>query len=250
MSITLRLMVLPVLIGLISAASPVALAQDHTPLPDRQIQNLIEHRLLEKKISGVTVSVAGGVVTLAGAVPSLWAKNEAVEQGRTADDVRSVVSNLTIARAESDTTIGEQVAERVRRYVFFTIFDDANVAVNQGVVTLTGRVTLPYKADEIGVLASRVTGVQEVRNEITALPVSGFDDQLRYTIAREIYRDPMFWNYAIQVNPPIHIIVENGRVTLSGVVLSEVERRKAELVARSTFGVFSVDNQLRTEGQR
>ena len=41
MSITLRLIVLPVLIGLLSAASPVALAQDHTPLPDRQIQNLI-----------------------------------------------------------------------------------------------------------------------------------------------------------------------------------------------------------------
>ncbi len=69
MSITLRIIVLPVLLGLLSAASPVALAQDHTPLPDRQIQNLIEHRLLEKKISGVTVSVAGGVVTLAGAVP-------------------------------------------------------------------------------------------------------------------------------------------------------------------------------------
>ena len=115
MSITLRLMALPVLIGLLSAASPVALAQDHTPLPDRQIQNLIEHRLLEREISGVTVSVAGGVVSLAGAVPSLWAKNEAVEQARAADDVRSVVSNLTIARAESDTTIGEQVAERRSR---------------------------------------------------------------------------------------------------------------------------------------
>ena len=189
MSITLRILALPVLIGLFLAASPVTLAQDHTPLPDRQIQDLIEHRLLEKKMSAVTVSVADGVVTLAGAVPSLWAKNEAVEQARTADDVRSIVSDLTIVRAESDTTIGEQVAERIRRYEFFTIFDDANIAVNQGVVTLTGRVTMLYKADEIGLLASRVTGVEEVRNEITALPVSGFDDQLRHAIAREMYRD-------------------------------------------------------------
>jgi hyperosmotically inducible protein len=250
MSITLRMLALPVLIGLFSAASPVVLAQERTPLPDRQIQNLIEHRLLEKKISAVTVSVADGVVTLAGAVPSLWAKNEAVEQARTADDVRSIVSDLTIVRAESDTTIGEQVAERIRRYEFFTIFDDANLAVNQGVVILTGRVTMPYKADEIGLLASRVTGVQEVRNEITALPLSDFDDQLRHAIAREMYRDPLFWKYANQANPPIHIIVENGRVTLSGGVRSEVELRRAGSIARNTGGAFSVDNQLRTEGQR
>jgi osmotically-inducible protein OsmY len=31
------------------------------------------------------------------------------------------------------------------------------------------------------------------------------------------------------------------------VVNSEVERRKAEIVARTTFGVFSVDNQLRLD---
>jgi len=71
-----------------------------------------------------------------------------------------------------------------------------------------------------------VTGVQKINNQIKTLPVSISDDQLRYTVARQIYGDPMFWNYAIQVNPPIHIVVENGRVTLTGVVASEVERRK------------------------
>jgi hypothetical protein len=42
-----------------------------------------------------------------------------------------------------------------------------------------------------------------------------------------------FWNYAIQVDPPIHVIVRHGRVTLTGVVISEVERRKAEVMART-----------------
>lgn len=236
-----------VVAALALGARPAFAQLDHPPLPDPQIQSLIEHRLLERRISGVTVTVAKGVVTLAGTVPSLWAKNESIEQARKVDDVQSVVSNLTIATGENDTTIGEQVAERVRRYVFFTIFDDVNIAVDQGVVTLTGRVTMPYKAEEIEALASRTAGVQEIRNEIKTLPVSISDDQLRYVISREIYRDPLFWNYAIQVNPPIHIIVENGRVTLTGVVHSEVERRKAETIARGVFGVFSVDNQLRTE---
>jgi osmotically-inducible protein OsmY len=108
---------------------------------------------------------------------------------------------------------------------------------------------MPYKASEIGDLVSRVPGVREVDNRISTLPVSTFDDQLRVTIASQIYRDPLFSNYAIQVNPPIHIVVENGHVTLTGVVNSEVERRKAEMVARTTFGVFSVDNQLRLESE-
>ena len=96
-------------------------------------------------------------------------------------------------------------------------------------------------------LASRVAGVQGVADKIDVLPVSGFDDSLRYTIAVRIYNDPLFWNYAIQVDPPIHVIVRHGRVTLTGVVLSDVERRKAEVIARSVFGVLSVENQLRQE---
>ena len=85
-------------------------------------------------------------------------------------------------------------------------------------------------------------------DKIEILPVSGSDDAIRYDIAVRIYNDPLFWNYAIQVNPPIHVIVRYGRVTLTGVVLSEVERRKAEVIARGVFGVFSVDNRLRLEG--
>ena len=79
------------------------------------------------------------------------------------------------------------------------------------------------------------------------LPASIFDDELRATIASRIYRDSMFWNYAMQVNPPIHIIVDHGHVTLTGVVNSEVERRVAEVTARSTEFVFSVDNKLQLD---
>jgi len=139
------------------------------------------------------------------------------------------------------------VAQRLRRYVFFTIFDDADIEVDDGAVTLTGRVTMPYKAEAFADLAAHVPGVQEVRNEVRTLPVSIYDDQLRYAIGRQIYGDPLFTNYAIQPNPPIHILVEHGAVTLTGVVNSEVERRKADAIARGTFGVMSVTNRLRVE---
>ena len=96
--------------------------------------------------------------------------------------------------------------------------------MKDGVVTLTGKVTMPYKRNDIEKRVAKVDGVRTVDNEITVLPVSQFDDELRYRIARSIYGNSNFWNYAIMANPPIHIVVEHGRVTLTGVVQSNVDR--------------------------
>jgi hyperosmotically inducible protein len=229
---------------LLLSVPATASGQSHTPMNDRELQVRIAHELAEEGIQSVTVAVANGVVTLSGTVPSQWARDKAIEEARELDDVASVVSRLTVARAESDQAIANEVAEKLRRYVFYSVYDDVTGRVENGVVTLEGRVTMPHKANEIARLVSRIPGVQEVRNMIQVLPTSILDDELRWQIASRIYSDPVFLNAAIQVNPPIHVVVENGRVTLTGVVSSEVEKRKAEAIARSTFGVFSVDNKL------
>jgi hyperosmotically inducible protein len=44
--------------------------------------------------------------------------------------------------------------------------------------------------------------------------------------------------------PPIHIIVDNGKVTLVGVVGSEADKNLAGLRANGVGGVFSVNNEL------
>ena len=49
-------------------------------------------------------------------------------------------------------------------------------------------------------------------------------------------------------NPPIHIVVENGRVTLTGAVNNNVERMLARSLAM-TFGAFSVTNNLKTDAE-
>jgi hyperosmotically inducible protein len=224
-------------------ATPV-FAQSRASLTDRQIQAQVEHRLEKKDIGRVAVGVTEGTVSLSGMVPNAWAKKTAIEQAMKVDDVVGVTNGLTVMKADSDKALAWEIAKQVRRYTRYTIFDDVNVGVEQGVVTLSGRVTQPYKSGELADLTSRVAGVQEVKNELQTLPVSIFDDRLRTSISRQIYRDPLFSNYAIQVNPPIHIIVENGNVTLTGAVGSEVERVKAEMIVRSTFGVFNVENKL------
>jgi hyperosmotically inducible protein len=228
-----------------------ATPQNGHTLSDADIKAIVERTLsnLDSTSSPVSVSVQDGVVTLSGTVPSLWLKQEAINRARKVVDVKTVVADLAVMRGENDESIANEVAKRIRQYAWFTIYDDVEGSVRDGVVTLTGKVTMPFKASDIGDRVARVPGVREVDNKISTLPVSTFDDQLRGTIASRIYRDPLFWNYAIEVNPPIHVVVENGHVTLTGVVNSEVERRKAETVARTTFGVFSVDNKLRLDSE-
>lgn len=221
--------------------------QPKAPLPDSQIRGLIERQLDEKGISGVQVSVAGGRVTLSGKVRSVGFKNDAIEVARKTHDVQQVVSDLTVAAAESDQAIAREVVSKVQRYVFYTVFDNVDGSVKNGVVTLTGEVTAPFKATEIANLAAHVQGVMDLKNSIKTLATSPFDDELRYSIAMQIYRDPLFSNYATQANPPIHIIVENGNVKLTGVVNSQLEKSKAEMIARTTAGVFNVDNRLLVE---
>jgi len=147
-----------------------------------------------------------------------------------------------------DLQVARDVATSVDRYTQFTIFDDVNAYVKDGVVTLTGRVTMPYKRDDIEKRVSKVDGVRAVKDAITVLPVSQFDDELRRRIARSIYGNSNFWNYAIMPNPPIHIVVERGRVTLTGVVASNVDRMLAQSLA-TQFGALSVTNELKTDAE-
>ncbi len=148
----------------------------------------------------------------------------------------------------SDAQIFGDVAREVVTYPRFTVFDNISGRVDHGVVTLTGEVTMPFKAGDIANRVARVRGVTAVRNEIQTLPVSFFDDELRYRIARAIYGNPDFWRYASMQNPPIHIIVDNGHVTLTGVVNNDVERALAGNLANS-FNAFSVENDLRTDAE-
>ena len=232
------------ILGVALAAGP-ARAETRAPLSDARVQAVVEHALVDRDIEGVTVAVSAGNVTLTGMVPSAWSRDEAEWIALKSRDVRSVANRLTVARGESDPAVANSVAERLRRYGLYSVFDDVAVGVREGQVTLTGEVTAGFKANDLARIASKVRGVQGVRNDIRTLPASLFDDQLRAAIASRIYGDPMFESYALQVPPPIHIVVENGHVTLTGAVGTEVERVKAGFTTREVFGVMSVDNELK-----
>ena len=148
----------------------------------------------------------------------------------------------------NDLQVFNDVARQVDRYTQLTIFDSISASVTDGRVQLSGWVTMPYKRDDLEKRVRKVEGIVSVDNKIGVLPVSQFDDDLRFRIARAIYSHSSFWNYAAMANPPIRVVVNRGHVTLEGVVNSNVERMLARSLA-SGFGAFDVKNELKTDAE-
>ena len=127
---------------------------------------------------------------------------------------------------------------------YYGVFDNLAFTVNGGNVTLLGQVTRPTLKSDAENVVKRIDGVTHVDNKIEVLPLSDMDWQTRRAEFRAIYSDPSFTKYAYQAIPPIHIIVDNGHVTLVGVVDSDADKNLAGIRANQVPGVFSVTNNL------
>ena len=152
------------------------------------------------------------------------------------------------AAEKANLQLYRDVQKQVLGYAWFSIFDNVESQINDGVVVLHGKVTMPYKKNDLEKRVAKVDGVKQVINKLEVLPVSQFDDRLRMQIARAIYSNPNFRGFYSQVNPPIHIVVDHGRVRLTGVVNNDVERMLARSLA-SSFGAFEVRNELKTDAE-
>ena len=146
----------------------------------------------------------------------------------------------------------ERLTKEVRHQLLllprYTVFDDLAYRIEGDKVTLEGAVTQPIKKSDAESAVKSIEGVREVDNKIKVLPLSQTDDQVRRAEFRAIYGFEGFDRYAIEANPPIHIIVENGHVTLTGVVANDQDKNLAGVRANSVPNVFSVQNNLQVEG--
>jgi hyperosmotically inducible protein len=148
----------------------------------------------------------------------------------------------------ADAVIAQKLAHEIRMYPRYSIFDNISFVVDEGRVELLGEVNEPFKKDDLGRIAQRVPGVSGLSNEIKVLPVSPMDERLRMQVARAIYRDPVLSRYGMEAVPPIHIIVDNGHVTLEGVVGTDMEKNVAGLRAAGAGLSFGqVTNNLQVE---
>jgi hyperosmotically inducible protein len=167
----------------------------------------------------------------------------------------AVVLGLGVAAAAtgntvsaSDAAIAKKLTHEIRMYPRYSIFDDIGFSVDEGRVELLGEVSQPFKKADLGQIAQRVPGVTSLSNELKVLPLSPMDNRLRLQVARAIYRDPVLSRYGMQPVPPIHIIVENGHVTLEGIVSTDMEKNVAGLRAAGAGLSFGqITNNLHVE---
>jgi osmotically-inducible protein OsmY len=233
-------------ISLVLLTSGARAAQLQAAHGDDHVRVQIECWFSDHQLPGITVAVHQGQVTLGGTVPNAWARRLAAEHARSVEGVKSVTGEPVVRPGASDAAIAMEVGRRVRDYAFYTIYENVEVEVDEGRVTLTGRVMVETSVRAMANIAAGVNGVTEVINMIRTLAVSSRDDAIRQEIARRFYVDPMFSGDAHETRWPIRIIVEHGRVVLTGMVDSEVARHAAEMIARGVFGVIGVDDKLMT----
>jgi len=166
-----------------------------------------------------------------------------------ADGVRNHVQvQGNVPDAELQSKLSDKLS--YDRIGYGIMFNALNLKVEDGVVTIGGDVRDYPSRDSAVAIVETTPGVKDVIDDINVLPTSNFDDDLRIRVARAIYGQSSMTKYAMAPEKPIRIIVDNGRITLYGVVDSKMDRQLAETQARSVSGAFSVDNKLVIANQK
>jgi osmotically-inducible protein OsmY len=169
------------------------------------------------------------------------------------------------AQQQAVLKIAKEVRTQIVTLPEYGVFDNITFGIKGQTVILRGQASRPTLKSGAEQAVKKIEGVTNVDNEISVLPLSPNDDRIRAAVYASIYRYPALQRYSsgrgrlgrsvaraaagITNDPPIgyhaiHIIVNNGNVTLTGIVDSDGDLAIAEMRASSVPGVFSVDNDL------
>jgi osmotically-inducible protein OsmY len=191
----------------------------------------------------------------------------------------SGVTGVRPAAARAPKSTVEQIRKELLQLPYYGVFDFLAFSYDQGTVTLMGFAYRPTLKTDAVRAVKRVPGVDTVVDKVEELPVSPFDDEIRWNAYYKIYGDPflsryhpgggMLWGhnhpfdlgfhamgpaafpgYEPAGDYPIHIIAKNGRIALYGVVDSEADKNVAGLRAHEVSGAFGVDNYLVVENSK
>ncbi len=156
--------------------------------------------------------------------------------------------NLFTPTPQNESQMVRQIRHNLLMLPYYSIFAELSFQLNGSTVTLEGACPpeppWDIKSDAENAV-KRVKGVTKVIDNIKVLPLSPFDWRIRRAEARAIYGNPEIGPlYGHQALPSIHIIVENGHVTLEGVVDNQFDDTVIRMAANRVPFVFSVTDNL------
>jgi hyperosmotically inducible periplasmic protein len=240
----LRTMASFLAVGILSAGLA---AQTSSARYDSDIQTRVTQQLAKKnEFRNLQASTEDGIVTLSGTVDLYQQKLDAAKKVRKLDKVQGVRNEVAVSSSAPDAELAAKLERKLHydRIGYDNQFNFVDVAVNNGVATLSGETRTNVGRDSALSLVNNMPGVRDVIDNIKVSPVSGFDDRIRISALRAIYRDPVLGRYASDPAKPIRIVVDNGKLSLYGTVASAMDKQIAGIRANQVFGVFKVENNL------
>ena len=215
-------------------------------MSDEQIKkDIADHLYWDQSVasSDITVEVSEGHVRLKGTTPSCNARRAANTDAVKIPGVISVKNDLLVkAPPEVSIPTDKEIKRRIHNVILYNAVVDPSmikISVHKGQVTLEGVVDAYFKKVRIEEVVSMIEGVFCIENAITVVPTEKHTDEV---IARDI-ESALKRRSDIDVNK-LNVCVENGAVTLSGMVPNRATRDEVESIARHTAGVVNVIDKL------
>ena len=156
----------------------------------------------------------------------------------------SASSVLAQKMDDTRTNLREKATKEILKLPYYGVFDAIKLKIEGDTVTLLGQVMNPTTKEDAENAIKKLDGVKTVKNEIKVLPLSRFDDNIRYKVWQSIANKGSLYRYLLGTNPSMRIIVKDGRVSLQGFVNTKGDYDLAYIAAREVPGTFAVENDL------
>src|SRR5213594_3179446 len=128
-----------------------------------------------------------------------WRDERIAMRKRTCMAVAVLLTALIVPAAvpaAQDRQTVEQIRKALLQLPYYGVFDFLAFSYDKGTVTLMGYAYHQTLKQDAARAAKRASGVDQVIDKIEELPVSQFDDDLRWRAYYAIYRDPFLSRYA------------------------------------------------------
>lgn len=189
----------------------------------------------------IKVDVENGNVILSGTVPSLTSRLYSEHNAYLIPGVIHVINKIDI-RFSEEAPADEEIRANLKNILFWdTSIDAARIDIlsSSGIVTLKGTVNSIWNKTKAEEIASSISGVQKIINELAVVPTISHRDE---DIANHI-----IWAFAQDkyiIASKVTVTVSNGNVTLAGSAPSWVAKHRAEQMANYIEGVTNVENKM------